>query len=239
MESEVDFFFFPNVSTYLKLINECQRKKNVSEFPVDILGNPLSPTDHARNLGVNFDANFDFKRHINNIVSSCNYYICDIRRMRKHLTIHSATALANALVSSRLDYCNSLLYSVPAKYLQKLQRVQNSLARVVTLSPRFCHTTPLLNQLHWLPIRSRIHFKVALLTYKAVHYNQPPSLAKHLTIHSLDRELKSQPGLSLHYTSRRPGFGMQNFQISGPRSLESHTQQNPIRFLRPFVSEKT
>ena len=117
----------PDKTEFLVIGNKCQREKFVSEFPIDILGNQLSPSDHARNLGVNFDANFDFKRHINNTVSSCNYYIRDIRRIRKHLTLNSATALANALVSSRLDYCNSLLYSVPQYYLQKLQRIQNSL----------------------------------------------------------------------------------------------------------------
>ena len=62
----------------------------------------------------------------------CNYFIRDIRRVRKLLTLDASTALANALVSSRLDYCNSLLHSIPKVHLDKLQRVQNSLARVVT-----------------------------------------------------------------------------------------------------------
>ena len=168
----------PDKTEFMLIGNKCHRKKFVSKFPTNILGNNLSPTDHARNLGVNFDSDFNFQRHINNTVSACNYYIRDIRRIRKHLDINTATALANAMVSSRLDYCNSLLYSVPDVYLSKLQRVQNSIARVVTLSPRLTHTSPLLRQLHWLPIRSRIHFKVALLAYKLVHLAQPPSLVK-------------------------------------------------------------
>ena len=218
----------PDKTEFLVIGNKCQREKFVSEFPIDILGNQLSPFDHARNLGVNFDANFDFKRHIHNTVSSCNYYIRDIRRIRKHLTLNSATALANALVSSRLDYCNSLLYSVPKYYLQKLQRIQNSLSRVVTLSPRFCHTTPLLHQLHWLPVRSCIRFKISLLTYKAIHLQQPPSLAKYLQVCTLDKDLKSQPGLSLHYTSGRAGYGRRTFRFFCPRGLEFHSPTNPL-----------
>ena len=108
----------------------------------------------------------------------CNYFIRDIRRVRKHLSLDASTALANALVSSRLDYCNSLLHSIPKVHLDKLQRVQNSLARVVTKSTRFTSSKPLLKRLHWLPIASRIDFKIATLTYKAVHLKQPPSLAK-------------------------------------------------------------
>ncbi len=206
----------PDKTEFLLIGNKCHREKFVSEFPIDILGNPLSPSDSARNLGVTFDADFSFKRHINNTVSSCYYYIRDIRRIRKHLNLNAATALANALVSSRLDYCNSLLYSVPACYIRKLERVQNSLARVVTLSPKFSHTSPLLKQLHWLPVKSRIHFKVALLTHKAIHSKQPPSLAKHISVRTLDKNLKSQSGNFLNYSSALAGFGLKAFKSFAP-----------------------
>ena len=112
----------------------------------------------------------------------CNYFIRDIRRVRKHLTLDASTALANALVSSRLDYCNSLLHSLPGVHLNKLQRVQNALTRVVTKSSRLTSTKSLLERFHWLPIASRIDFKIATLTYKAVHWKQPPCLAQHLKL---------------------------------------------------------
>lgn len=121
---------------------------------------------------------------LNNTVKVCNYFIRDIRRIRKHLTVNTATALANALVSSRLDYCNGLLYNLPKVLTNKLQRVQNSLARVVTNSSKFTSSKPLLARLHWLPVASRISFKIAILTYKAVHWQQPPSLAKLLKFKS-------------------------------------------------------
>ena len=89
----------------------------------------------------------------------------DLRRIRCHL--------ATALVSSCLDYCNSLLYGIADIDLIRLQRVHNQLARLVTKSPPFTCSIPLLRSLHWLPVRFRILFKVNLLTYKTLREKQP------------------------------------------------------------------
>ena len=113
----------------------------------------------------------------------------DLRRIRKHLDNNTATALANALISSRLDYCNSLLYSVPKAHIDKLQCVQNALARIITNSSRYTSASRLLEQLHWLPVRSHIHFKIGLITYKALHFDQPTSL-KNLISSYLTLKLK-------------------------------------------------
>ena len=77
------------------------------------------------------------------------------------------------LIGSKLDYCNSVLFNVTEKEISKLQGVQNCLARVVGKSPRFCHITPLLKSLHWLPVRYRIKFKSCSLTYQALTSGQP------------------------------------------------------------------
>ena len=208
----------PDKTEFLLIGNQCHRKKFDSYFPIDILGNLLTPAPHARNLGVTYDANLDFKRHINNTIKSCNYYIRDLRRVRKHLNLKTSTALANALVSSRLDYCNSLLYSVSATYLKKLQRVQNSLARVVTNSPKFTHTTPLLYRLHWLPVKSRIQFKLATIIYKCIYFDQPSSLANHLHLREIQKSLMSQtraPQLSYPF-SKAKSFGRYSFRFIAP-----------------------
>ena len=68
----------------------------------------------------------------------------------------------------RFDYCNSLLYGLPNSLLSKLQRVQNTSARVITKTPRHNHITPVLKELHWLPIAYRIKFKILLIVYKAL-----------------------------------------------------------------------
>ena len=84
-----------------------------------------------------------------------------------------------AFVISRLDYCNSLFYGLPSTQLRKLQAVQNAAARLICNTPRFDHITPVLYDLHWLPIKSRIDFKILLITYKALN-NQAPTYIKEL-----------------------------------------------------------
>ena len=103
-----------------KLIgNKRHHNKFNSKFPVDILNNSLPPAAHVKNLGVYIDSDLNFQHHMKNTVKMCNYLICDICRVRKHLALDASTALANAIVISRLDYCNSLLLSIPKVPLDK------------------------------------------------------------------------------------------------------------------------
>ena len=88
-------------------------------------------------------------------------------------TINTSVLLGNALVSSRLDYCNLLFLSLTDFELKRLQLVQNSLCRVVTHSSKFSHITPQLKKLHWLPVRYRVQFKIGLITYIILTQGQP------------------------------------------------------------------
>ena len=92
-----------------------------------------------------------FTDQINSLSKSCHFHIRDIRRIRHLLPLSAATALANSLVSSKLDYCNSLYNGISQANLNKIQRIQNTLARVVTNTSKFEHITPILKKLHWLP----------------------------------------------------------------------------------------
>ena len=207
----------PDKTEFMLIGNRSQREKVASNFPVKILNNSIVPAPKAKNLGVIFDPDLNFRKHIDSIVKVCNYYIRDIRRVRKHLHFDAAISLANALVSSRLDYCNSLLYGAPKTYLSKLQRVQNSLARVVAQAPKFTSSRPLLDKLHWLPVVSRIDFKLACITYKAVHMNQPPLLSKSLTLRSTRINTRSSNHLQLqHPPVGNNNFGRRAFAFSAP-----------------------
>ena len=97
--------------------------------------------------------------------------------------------LVHAFVTSRLDACNSLLFGLPDNLIAKVQRVQNIAARLILSVPRYVHITPLLYQLHWLPIKQRIVVKVLLLTYKleAINCMAPDFISElvQLHIHSL------------------------------------------------------
>ena len=162
----------PNKTEFFLIGNEWQRSKHLSMFPIELLGVETYPAKSARNLGVIFNKIFNFRSHLSAICSSCIYHIRDLRRICCHLDLDSAKLLANALVSSRFDYCNSLLSGIAETDLTKLQRVLNRLARVVTKSPLFTRSVPLLRS-HWLPVKYRVHFKICLLTYKALHEEQP------------------------------------------------------------------
>ena len=84
-------------------------------FPTELLGVKTNPAKYSRNLGVIFDKNFTIRSHISAVCSSCFYHMRDLRHIRRHLDLDSAKLLATALVSSRLDYCNSLLYGIADK----------------------------------------------------------------------------------------------------------------------------
>ena len=126
--------------------------------------------------------------HFNKTCSSAFYYIYNMRRIRKYLLSRSVTeSLVHAFITSRIDYCNSLLYGLPNSHIMKLQRIQNAAARLVTGTPRFCHVTPLLFHLHWLPISYRIKFKILLLTFKCLYGQAPNYLIDLITIKKQSR----------------------------------------------------
>ena len=90
-------------------------------------------------------------------------------------------------VSSRSDYCNSLLCGRPQAQIDKIQRVQNAAARLIFKQSKFSHITPVLFQLHWLPIKYRIEFKILLFTFKAIHGMAPDYICKLISRKSSNR----------------------------------------------------
>ena len=149
------------------------RKQLLPHFPINILGNQVSPAQSVRNLRVVFDSNFSFSDHVSQVIKSTRVHARDLYRIRPLLDLNTSVLLANALVSSRLDYCNSLFLSLTDFEIRRLQLVQNSLCRVVTRSSKYCHITPQLKKLHWLPIKYRIQFKIGLITYKTLNLGKP------------------------------------------------------------------
>ena len=163
-----------------------------------------------------FDKNFNFRSHISAVCSSCIYHIRDLRRIRRHLDLESAKLLANALVSSRFDYCNSLLSGIAETELTKLRRVLNRLAGVVTKSPPFTRSVPLLRSLHWLPLKCRVHFKICLLTYKAPHEEQPVYLRSLIAISLPSRSLRSNRGITLSIPRINTNTSARAFSLCTP-----------------------
>ena len=123
----------------------------VNDISVTVGDSDIKPSSCVRNLGAWLNSRMNMVRHVNSVCKSCFGQIRQIGHIRKCLTMMDATkSLVNNLVTSRLYYCNTLLSGVPKTILNKLQNVQNTAARVVTKTSRYCHKTPILKELHWL-----------------------------------------------------------------------------------------
>jgi len=118
--------------------------------------------------------------------------IRNIGRIRRYLTQNDTERLVHAFVTSKLGTCNSLIEGLPAYEEAKLQRIQNSAARLVARVKKFDHISPVLNNLHWLTVRKRITFKILLITYKALHGLVPTYLSELLTVYTPPRCLRSE-----------------------------------------------
>ena len=131
------------------------------------------PKLSIRDIGVVIDNTMSMAVHVSRV---CQVTYCQIRsiaKIRKCLTTAACKTIVHALVMSRVDYDNALLFGLPEMLLHKLQMIQNSAARLVTGTHGRDHITPVLFILHWLPVRYRIEFKLLVLVYQAVHHLGP------------------------------------------------------------------
>ena len=181
----------------------------------------IQPAIAVRNLGVVLDSNLSCSKHTDSISRSSHYHIRDIRRIRKLVPSSALVPLANALVSSRLDYCNSLFTGTSKSNLLKLQRIQNTLARAITQTPKYEHITPVLKNLHWLPINQRIDFKIGSIVYKVLHSDQPSYLRSLLTLQSHRHSTRSSDATTLTLSRTRTTLGKRAFSVVGPRLWNS------------------
>ena len=118
----------------------------------------VKPSDTCRNLGVIFDSHMKMENQIQSIIlcQSVNFHLRSINSVRDSLTDEATVLLVHALITSKLDYCNSLLHGLPDKLLNRLQHLQNIAARIVSHTSKFEHITPVMYELHWLPVEMRI-----------------------------------------------------------------------------------
>ena len=177
----------------------------------------IAPKNEVRNLGAVLDSQLLMKSHVNNICRSAMCAIRKIAKIRQYLSQEATERLVHAFVSSRLDNCNSLLYGLPDRDINKIQRIQNIAARLVTLTKRNNHITPILHQLHWLPIRKRVSYKILLLVFKALHNLGPRYLSELLTRYTPTRALRSQNLFKLNVPRVLSTFyGARAFSVAGP-----------------------
>ena len=174
--------------------------------------------DPPKNLGVYFDNHLCLDTHLSKTAKSLNSSLYKTGKIRKYLDKKSCATLLSGIFTSRLDYCNSLLYGLPKCSIDKLQKLQNRAARTLTFTRKFDHISPVLRQLHWLPVEKRITYKVLLLSFKSLHGLAPEYLSDLLkwyepeayNLRSRSQNLLSIPG----YRLKTVGF--RRFSYAGP-----------------------
>jgi len=135
------------------------------------------------------DSNFSFENHISHVTKIAFFHLRNIAKLQNMLRVSDAEKLVQAFMTSRLDYCNALLGGCPASSINKLQIV-NSAARVLTRSRKYYHITPILQSLHWLPIKFCISYKILLLAYKALNVLATVYLTNLLSRYNPTRSLR-------------------------------------------------
>ena len=170
---------------------------------VSVAGSPIKLQSSIKNLGVYLDSTMSFDKQVSETCKACYFHIRALRHIWASLTTEASKTIAAAIVGSRLDFCNSLLAGTSFSSLARLQRVQNILARVVAQKPRFCHITPVLSDLHWFPVRHRISFKIATVTYRVLQFQQPSYLASLIPRYVPAQALRSSSSSSIYVPTRK------------------------------------
>ncbi|XP_077988273.1 uncharacterized protein LOC144442775 [Glandiceps talaboti] len=238
-------FTRPNTSTAITQIEKCLRdiknwmtdnKLQLNDGKTEVLvlhskfdnsPNPISdiqinstvimPVTFARNLGVTFDSTLQLRKHIVSTCQSIYFHIRRIGQIRQFLSTETCLKLIHSILAAKLDYCNSLLYGLPTAQLSLLQRAQNSAVRLITRTKKHDHITPILQQLHWLPVTYRIQFKILLITYKALHGKTPHYISDLIQQSNPGRSLRSSNKQLLHIPKTRlKSYGDRSFSHSSP-----------------------
>ena len=209
-DSKTEFLVLASPNTHAKLPSDLNIK----------VGNcVIRPSESAKNLGVIFDKKINMHSHITAICKAANFHLRNIGAIRPALTDTSTAQLVHAFITARLDYCNSLLIGLDDTHISRLQRIQNNAARVVSKMKKFDHISPVLTQLHWLPIKKRIQFKLLLLTYRCLHGMAPQYLSELLTWYAPTRHLRSSDQCLLAVPkSKLKSYGDKSFQVAAPKA---------------------
>ena len=155
----------------------------VDNSPFDLDGVIVEPVTKVRLLRVCLDASLSLVDHINKLVKNTMYQLRQLKSIRRLISVTTASNLVRALVVSRIDCCNSIMYGLPLHQLNRLQSVLNVGARLVFHARRHDHLTPLLKErLHWLRVPQRILFKQCVFVYKALNDPFAPEYLSRLII---------------------------------------------------------
>jgi hypothetical protein len=203
-------------------------KVNITELQVGDA--KVTPCECARNIGAWMDPTLKMKHQVSATCRAAWNHLRNIGKIRIYLSDEDTKRLVHSLITNKLDHNNSLLYGANKTLIARLQRIHNAAAKLITRRKKYDHVTPILKELHWLPIESRIVYKIALLVYKCLHSQGPAYLSDLLTLYQPSRALRSSSALALVVPRTRLTYGSRAFSYSGPtvwNSLPLLTRESP------------
>ena len=166
----------------------------------------------VRNLGGVIDRHLDFKKQVSSIASVCSFHLRHINKMSRYLPMATKEHVVNAIITSRLAYCNSLLYGTSVNNITRLQIIHNSAARLILRHPP--SNSAMLCILYWLPVPQRIEFKLLVFTYKAVHGDAPKYLSDLVCPYKPARGLRSANNNLLTFVRTHLKAGDNSFLVA-------------------------
>ena len=187
----------------------------------------LVPCECAKNLVVVLDSTLSFRPHIvDSVLKICNFHIRNLYMIRNFINRDNLLSLVHSLIVSKIGYCNSLLVGLPKVTLKKVQSILNRAARLIYSLPPQVPTTPFMMKLHWLPVKARVEFKICLITFRALKFNQPLYIRELLSLPPVE------PVMSLRSSDDR-------CHLCEPRAVgESNFANRPFSYVAPRLYNK-
>jgi hypothetical protein len=216
--------------TEFLVISSAKMSPKIPPLCVSVGNCELKPSSKARNLGVIINSHASMNDQISSVCRSSYLQLRCLRKIQRFVSREALEKLVHAFVTSKLDYCNALYIGIPRHQLQRLQRVQNCAARLLAGADRSDHITPILRDLHWLPVEQRVQFKITLLVYKAITGRAPKYLCDLIKVNVPKRTLRSNNDLQLFIPFTRSHLVKNScFSFIGPylfNCLPSHVKHS-------------
>ena len=211
-----------DAKTEFIIISTKQMANRVPNVPLSVDSTQIQASGYARNLGVTFDSYASMERHVNSVCRAAYAQLRAINKVKRCIDRQSLEIVIHSFITSKLDFCNSIFAGINKSLILKLQRIQNTAARILTGTKKHDHITPVLRSLHWLPVAQRVHYKLLLFVFKCLHNMAPDYLKELVCRYHPARELRSENRVLLIVPSHqcnRPA--KQSFSVVGPKLWNS------------------
>ncbi len=187
---------------------------------INIASDYIEVESCIRYLGAFLDETLTFKEHVKRKCRTAMLNYLKIKNIRKYLTKEATEIVVLSLVISHLDFCNVILYGISQSEIQKMQRIQNMCAKLVLNRGKFDSSKQSLYELHWLPVKARITFKILTFMFNCSIGNAPPYLTEFLSDQVQTRPLRTASSSEGCYNvpfNKRKTLSDRGFKTVGPR----------------------